>query len=334
MQYFFRDKIARCGVLIALGWLILRRDLGTNAWSTPPSRSVRSREVVCWNFSPASSASNDLGQETKTKLLDSLSSVPRNMSTDEAITAEILSTVRKLEDFCPTAEQDVLKSLGGNWELIWTAQDRSATGSKKKILNWINPLENQSYSNNPNGASSGQSNPILPQNIQSRLEKLGIITNEEEIDSNENMDKSVRSSQAIDLKNKKVRNVVNFQTNYPLPRLRLNPFPFLKSTTTQDGIRPKASGIRGFLTVDVNFEPSKDDARRVDVKFDACRLSVEDSPFPIPVDIKFPLGVVGPTGWLRTGYIDDDIRITRGHKGSVFILSRTSKSKKDSKRLS
>eukprot|EP01083_Nonionella_stella_P241827 844082_1 len=242
MQYFSRDEIARYGVLIALGWHFLQQGIGANAWSasTPPSGSVRSRRVICWNFSPASSASNDLGQETKTKLLDSLSSVPSNRATSPQLTAEILSTVRKLEDFCPTAEQDVLKSLGGNWDLIWTAQDRSTTGNKKKLLNWINPLENQSYSNNPNGASAGQSNPILPQNIQSQLEKLGIITNEEEIDSDENIDKSVRSSQAIDLKNKKVRNVVNFQAKNPLPRLRLNPFPFLKSTTTQDGIRPKA----------------------------------------------------------------------------------------------
>jgi hypothetical protein len=28
---------------------------------------------------------------------------------------------------------------------------------------------------------------------------------------------------------------------------------------------------------------------------------------------------------LRTGYIDEDLRITRGHKGSVFILSRAAK---------
>ena len=73
----------------------------------------------------------------------------------------------------------------------------------------------------------------------------------------------------------------------------------------------------------MKFTPNQSDGRRVDVKFEACRVTLRNS----PLDVNFPLGVVGPTGWLRTGYIDDDIRITRGHKGSVFILERTAKKK-------
>jgi len=159
------------------------------------------------------------------------------------------------------------------------------------------PLENQSYSNNP----EGRSNPILPQNIQNSLEDLGII-------KEQSSDSPVRSSQAIDLKNNRVRNVVTFEAKNPLPIS----LPFLPEKTA-----------KGLLTVDVKFSPNLSDVRRVDVKFEACRLTVRDS----PVDINFPLGAVGPTGWLRTGYIDENMRITRGHKGSVFILSRTSRKK-------
>lgn len=133
----------------------------------------------------------------------------------------------------------------------------------------------------------GRFNPVLPRQIQDRLEEIGVIQDAD----------AARSSQSVDLKKKRVRNVVSVG----LPALNR----------------------RASLTVDVRFNANLDDKRRVDVKFDSCRLLVPKS----PVDVTFPLGILGPTGWLRTGYIDDDIRITRGHKGSVFILSRTSQKK-------
>jgi hypothetical protein len=145
------------------------------------------------------------------------------------------------------------------------------------------PLENQAYSNNP----MGRFNPVLPRQVQDRLEDLGVIKNAE----------AVKSSQSIDLQKQRVRNVVT--------------------------VSVPALGRRVSLTVDVKFQPNAADKRRIDVKFDSCRLLVPKS----PLDITFPLGVFGPTGWLRTSYIDDAIRITRGHKGSVFVLTRTSRKK-------
>lgn len=42
------------------------------------------------------------------------------------------------------------------------------------------------------------------------------------------------------------------------------------------------------------------------------------------MDVTIPLpGIIGPRLWLRTLYVDDELRITHGHKGSVFILRRT-----------
>jgi hypothetical protein len=159
------------------------------------------------------------------------------------------------------------------------------------ILSLDSPLENQSYSNNPNARSEssgggGRANPILPRNIQDRLEEFGLIK-----DSN-----VVRSSQSVDLKKQRVRNVVGFTI----------PSPF--------GGSPR----RASLTVDVRFQPNAQDKRRVDVKFETCRVVVSNS----PLDVKIPLGFIGPTGWIRTTYIDETMRITRGHKGSVFVLSR------------
>lgn len=143
------------------------------------------------------------------------------------------------------------------------------------------PLENQSYSNNP----LGRANPVLPRPIQDRLEKMGIIKQDTQ---------PIRSSQAIDIKKKQVRNVVTFN----LPSI---------------GESKKMT-----LTVLVDFEPNLQDFRKVDVKFQSCRVVVPNS----PIDIDIPLGIIGPKGWLRTGYIDETLRITRGHKGSVFVLVR------------
>jgi len=72
----------------------------------------------------------------KDELLNLLSSVPSNISTPKKLTSDILSAVRDLEDFCPTNDAEVLTSLGGNWELIWTAQDKSSLEGRQR-LNWI-----------------------------------------------------------------------------------------------------------------------------------------------------------------------------------------------------
>jgi len=239
-------------------------------------------------------AKDNTNKDSKLALLGLLSKVPSNESTPKDLTQQILRAVSVLEKDCPTPEEDVLLKLAGNWELIWTAQDVTSLpndGQNNPFSTFINPLENQSYSN------SGRSNPILPQNIQDGLEDIGLLS---ERDEGQN---TIKSTQAINLKKNRIRNVVAFEANNPTPL-------FSKNGKT-----------RGFITVDVKGAPNPNDARKIDVKFDRFRVSIFDS----PVDVSFPLGIVGPTGWLRTAYVDDDIRITRGHKGSVFILSRTAK---------
>uniref|UniRef100_A0A7S4A935 Plastid lipid-associated protein/fibrillin conserved domain-containing protein n=1 Tax=Pseudo-nitzschia australis TaxID=44445 RepID=A0A7S4A935_9STRA len=241
-------------------------------------------------------------------LLALLDSVPSNLPTSNSLTDKILAAVQKLEEECPTSDESVLSELSGNWELLWTAQDRSSEQYLKGGLanKFINPLENQSYSNNPfrgqnpflrendnDGVNNGRANPVLPREIQDVLERTGIL----EASGGTKL-APIRSSQGIDRRRKRVRNVVNVQIKRPFP-------------------------VKGALIVDVDFKPNDRDQRRIDVKFDSCRFVFQNA----KIDQKFNLGILGPTGWLRTGYIDDRIRITRGHKGSVFILSRTAKRK-------
>jgi hypothetical protein len=221
-----------------------------------------------------------------------LSKVPPNESTPKELTASILQAVKNLEDSFPTPEEDVLEAVAGNWELLWTAQDLSSLPKKRiDLRSWVNPLENQSYSNNP----LGRSNPIFPQNIQDNLEEIGVLNSKKQTDN------AIVSTQAIDLRRGRVRNVVAVQVNNPTPIFSKN------------GIS------KGFITVDVTAVPNAEDVRKIDVKFDRCRVAIQDS----RIDLDIGLGIIGPSGWLRTIFVDDDIRVTRGHKGSVFILSRT-----------
>ena len=259
------------------------------------------------NDTVSNTDNNVVGKDEKVdELLALLDSVPSNLPTSKSQTDEILNAVKKIEESCPTPNESVIQELAGNWELLWTAQDRSSEQYIKGGLanRFINPLENQSYSNNPfsgknlslstdNSAAGGRSNPVLPREIQDALERTGILEA-----SGGQKTAPIRSSQGIDLRRKRVRNVVNVQIKKPF-------------------------SVKGSLIVDVNFQPNAGDPRRIDVKFDSCRFIFQNA----NLDQKFPLGILGPRGWLRTGYIDDRIRITRGHKGSVFILSRTVKKK-------
>ena len=265
-------------------------------------------------YSYALSTSKTQGQETvkenlKSDLLSSIANAPPNAPSSRKQTNEILSLVRELEQYCPTIDSDVLIESSGNWQLLWTAQDMVVDngkadrlfGASRMFRSFINPLENQAYSNNPVG--TGRANPFLPREIQDRMETLGLVS----VDGNNN-DFSV-STQAIDIRKQRVRNVVAFQLGKNFPLL-------LNVSGAKD-----SGALRGSVTVDVKFKPNLQDARRVDVKFERCKFSV-NRVLPKPLDI--PLGPLGPTGWLRTVFIDRSIRITRGHKGSVFVLLRTS----------
>lgn len=61
---------------------------------------------------------------TRNELLELIASTPRNEPTSKSTTSEILSLVKRLEPLCPTPTEDVLRSLAGTWELLWTAQVR------------------------------------------------------------------------------------------------------------------------------------------------------------------------------------------------------------------
>lgn len=89
-------------------------------------------------FSPQSTNNVDNGNENKNnddklKLLNLLSQVSPNESTSKQLTKEILQAASILENQCPTVDENVLERLVGNWELIWTAQDKSSLDNEDSV---------------------------------------------------------------------------------------------------------------------------------------------------------------------------------------------------------
>jgi PAP_fibrillin len=274
----------------------------TGYWSASSSRQLaatttHSSEQRSWTLraasrSGSSSSETNTVEDLRDELLALVRDAPTGRATPPSLTARILDRVRMLEQGnCPTDNASVPSSLAGTWELLWTAQDPLAPESQRLWSSWINPLENQSYSNNPQAAASGQANPFLPLALQTRLQQLGILDATPDTTSTSFAPPPVRSTQSIDVKSGLIRNVVAVNVG--------------KDRTAA-------------LTVTIRFATDATDLRRVHVKFESCRVVVPQT----PIDWDIRLGILGPTGWLRTVYIDDAVRITRGHKGSVFILSR------------
>ena len=105
----------RLELLLGISVLLLQSE----AFSPAPS-PANTRVGLC----SALHFQSEVGGEAslKDEVLALLSSTPNNAPTSRELTNAILNKIDQLEESCPTKEEDVLDSLSGNWELMWTAQ--------------------------------------------------------------------------------------------------------------------------------------------------------------------------------------------------------------------
>jgi len=84
-----------------------------------------------------------------------------------------------------------------------------------------------------------------------------------------------------------------------------------------DNVAPfRALGNSGELLITGAASPFED-GKRLGVTFDAVEVRFGSLP-PLRLDLSW----VNASGWIRTTYVDDDLRIGRGDKGSVFVATR------------
>ncbi|CAI5970062.1 unnamed protein product [Closterium sp. NIES-64] len=80
-----------------------------------------------------------------------------------------------------------------------------------------------------------------------------------------------------------------------------------------------AWGVDGELQIDAECKaPEQESMRgvRSTVRFLSFKLSLG------PLSFTLPLSLISPTGWIDVTYIDEEMRVTRGDKGSVFLATR------------
>ena len=96
-----------------------------------PSSSISSFANYVFSPQSTSKADNKDNVDNKLQLLNLLSQVSPNESTSKQLTKEILHATSILENECQTVDENVLERLVGNWELIWTAQDKSSLNDNR-----------------------------------------------------------------------------------------------------------------------------------------------------------------------------------------------------------
>lgn len=79
-------------------------------------------------------------------------------------------------------------------------------------------------------------------------------------------------------------------------------------------------------TVAGAFRPSENVPNRAIVSFDTAEIALNDGNFVISLSWLFPIIAVvrrrTDNGWLETTYVDESVRIGRGNKGTLFVLTR------------
>jgi hypothetical protein len=82
----------------------------------------------------------------------------------------------------------------------------------------------------------------------------------------------------------------------------------------------------GQVTVSGTYRQSKKVPLRAVVAFDTVRIAL--NALPLTLDLSFLFAIRGAikgtneAGWVETTYLSDDLRIGRGNKGSLFVLTR------------
>ncbi|GJP37346.1 hypothetical protein CLOM_g21763 [Closterium sp. NIES-68] len=80
-----------------------------------------------------------------------------------------------------------------------------------------------------------------------------------------------------------------------------------------------AWGVDGELRIDAECKAPAEESKRgvrSTVRFLSFKLALG------PLGFTLPLSLISPTGWIDVTYIDEEVRVTRGDKGSVFLATR------------
>lgn len=237
-------------------------------------------------------------QDLKSLLKDTLWSTERGLSADSDTRAEILEIISQLEARNPTPEPNEsggIDRLSGTWKLIYTSNSE-----------------------------------LLPLLALSRLPlvEVGDVTQTISADSLQVENKvqlsapfsrtSLGASAVFEIRSPKLLQVQFEEGRVSTPEI-LSDFEI-----------PSSMEVMG---QNVDLSPLQTALRPLDGPFRSTIQRVGSLLSEVP-DLKVPISQGSKTStWLLTTYLDDDLRISRGDGGSVFILERVKNEPEDSQEM-
>eukprot|EP00529_Nitzschia_sp_RCC80_P029703 CAMPEP_0113455402 /NCGR_PEP_ID=MMETSP0014_2-20120614/8358_1 /TAXON_ID=2857 /ORGANISM="Nitzschia sp." /LENGTH=317 /DNA_ID=CAMNT_0000346833 /DNA_START=61 /DNA_END=1014 /DNA_ORIENTATION=+ /assembly_acc=CAM_ASM_000159 len=257
--------------------------------------------------------------DARTKLLKTISETQNGKDASVETQRQVLDLVEFLEASSTSSRRsvdDIVRLVDGTWFLDYT-QPIEIEGDGDEVVVTIDDDEEGSSSLPP--SSYKVSSKSLTK-TGGQVNFLGLTTvdvsgGNDDIESSssssngsdETSNKPSTTTQSIDVKNQRITNRV-----------------------TKSGF---VSTIQVAGSYDVDEEllllssSSSAPSFRIIVSFDTCLIELLDGKFTLDLGFLFDLRALTQNGskvggWLETTYVDDKIRIGRGNRGSLFILSR------------
>jgi hypothetical protein len=226
-------------------------------------------------------------REIEDRLLLAVQSVSRLDQSDEidALVAQLESY--SLRGVSPSiAEPAIAPEIYGTWRLLFTTNTASSSPIQRSAVNTDQFPIYQNINVVPNSDRNSNSTLIVSQVVQ--------------FNANSQLRVDALASTAA----------------YPLPEL----------TARQS---PTTFGLSIFGTSLVGFDAQPNPLRpnsRIDFVFDSGEFALLDGqikiPYPVPFRLPFFRDIV--KGWIDITWMSDRLRISRGNKGSTFILIKES----------
>ena len=282
------------------------------------------RSIGCRRGIPSSSSSQTTNEterlltlaERKQLLIRLCANTDRGKSASVETAAAIEAQVRAIEELNATSDPAVSPKISGRWSLIYTGASADAAARRAEKEGTIGSAITEvtgSSGNVARGASKDKSGTVSYGTSTGNARLASYLEGGDGIGGDEDVKKPL--GRTIGTLNKKgvLENLGNFQDIY------------LDEGMVENRAELKLLGFPLEVKIEASCVPvdAETTAEKVRLAVAFKRVALTFGKLPL---LKFPLDWInngtGPQGWLDTTFLDDDMRLGRGDKGSTFVTVR------------